>query len=188
MKLFAVALRLFATLMGMPLAANTRPIGDSWLLSKEVGYFQNASEVINQDGIYFLVLGTQYLPYDCVGMEVTARAVREKAIRYKIMYFNSSQTTELTGSAYVASDVRGQETVIYMTIDGYGSRSENHVLYEEKNKCYILYNPETEQFELWVSQNEITFLPRCCEFAYWLATYGRKTHILYNKYKCKLVL
>uniref|UniRef100_A0A090XEQ4 Putative secreted protein n=2 Tax=Ixodes ricinus TaxID=34613 RepID=A0A090XEQ4_IXORI len=187
MEFLAHLLCLFATLRGVSLAVNTRTIDNAWQFSVQIGYFQKASEIINQEGVYYLVEGTENLLYDCVAGTMTEWSVSDKAAIYKITYIKSSRKTEVTVSANVAPDVRGQETVISMTIDGYGRGWKNHVLYEE-NKCYILYNPDTEQFELWVSQNEVNYLPRCCEFAYWLATYKRNTHILYNKDRCKLVV
>uniref|UniRef100_A0A090XET1 Putative secreted protein n=2 Tax=Ixodes ricinus TaxID=34613 RepID=A0A090XET1_IXORI len=187
MKVFEVALCLFATLRGVSLAVNSRTIDNAWQLSNEIGQFQKASEVITHKGVYYLVFGTKNLPYDCVASTVTAMYDSDKAASYKRIYITSSQKTEVTGSASVASDIRGQGTVIYMSIMGYERRVKYQVVFAERNKCHILHNPETGAYQLWVNQDEVKYLPRGCDFVYWLVTYRLETHIIYNEEKCKLV-
>ncbi|XP_042150270.1 uncharacterized protein LOC115332830 [Ixodes scapularis] len=145
---------------------------------------------IGHEGVYFLMLGTRHLPYDCVSINVTA-VFPKIAIHYRVTKYIASIRVNETynGVALIHKDVRGVESTIEWIKNESGRREETQVLYTEKeNRCFVLFYTDTSDYELWVNTNETNFLPRCCEFAFEFVTYEVPTYINFNYTICKRVV
>uniref|UniRef100_A0A0K8RGI9 Putative salivary lipocalin n=1 Tax=Ixodes ricinus TaxID=34613 RepID=A0A0K8RGI9_IXORI len=191
MKFLAHPLRLFATLMGVHLAVKNRFIDEYWQRSVQLGSFENAWEAINKEGVYYLMLGTSHRPYDCVALNVTETFPGVKVIHYEVEMHNASLriTEKYNGSAVVLRDVRGIQSTIEWLKNELGRIRKSQVLYtENNNRCFVLYYPDTSDYELWVNTNETDFIPRCCEFAFTFVTYELETYLNFDKRICKGVV
>uniref|UniRef100_A0A090X9K3 Putative secreted protein n=1 Tax=Ixodes ricinus TaxID=34613 RepID=A0A090X9K3_IXORI len=191
MKVFALTLRLFATVIGVPLVVETRPIDEYWQRSTQVGSFQSAWEAIGQRGVYYLWFATEDLTYDCVTIEVTEAFSDKKTIHYKFRGYNESlkKTKEFEGVSVVTDDIRGQGTTLDNSVKEKNERWQSQIVYTEKDsKCFVLYLPKTNVYQLWLNKKETRPIPRGCEFAYSLVTYGLNTHVCSYKSICKHVV
>uniref|UniRef100_A0A0K8RNN7 Putative salivary lipocalin n=1 Tax=Ixodes ricinus TaxID=34613 RepID=A0A0K8RNN7_IXORI len=190
MKVLVLAPCLFATLMGVSLAAKNPFIDDYWQASVALGSFEKAWEAINKKGVYYLMLTTSPRPYDCVDFNVKEAFTSPKAIHYDVTMYNASIpfTYEYKGTALVLRDVRGIESTIEWIRKEGGHVHKTQVLYTEKDsKCFVLFYPDSKDYELWVYDTETGFIPRCCEFAFTFVTYEVETHLNFNYDICKHV-
>ncbi|XP_040071575.2 male-specific histamine-binding salivary protein-like [Ixodes scapularis] len=191
MKFLAHPLQMFTALVGLHLAVKNRFIDEYWQRSVQLGSFENAWEAINKEGVYYLMLGTSHRPYDCVALNVTETFPGVNVIHYEVYMYNASLriTEKYNGSAIVLRDVRGiQSTIEWIRKDMRRIRKSQVLYTEKKNKCFVLYYPDTSDYELWANTNETNFIPRCCEFAFTFVTYELETYLNFNHAICKNVV
>uniref|UniRef100_A0A090XB65 Putative secreted protein n=2 Tax=Ixodes ricinus TaxID=34613 RepID=A0A090XB65_IXORI len=186
MKVFAHTLCLFATFIGVSSAVKPRSIDEYWQHSTQVGSFQSAWEAIGQEGVYYLRLATKGSTYDCVTTRVTQTFPDKKTVHYRYRAYRESPqiTEEFRGVYVVTNDTRGKETTLDNLVNGKGS-GQSQVVFTERGKCFVLYWTYAGVYQLWVQEKEKHYIPRSCEFAYWLVTYGLNTHVYLYKETCE---